>query len=185
MKRIFLALLLASTMISIQAQTMKDVFTSIPELGLLPLSTNDRLDLLDLYLNDKEAVVKNAFGDEVFLTHLTDDYLNIQSGNSTTEIFILTLINESKLIGLIQTVCSPACDSHLAFYSINWKNLDPEAFISPGLSDSFLEFHCDSEKQLLLQTDNIPAYLNFEDEIDREKKPEETKEYKWNGLRFQ
>jgi hypothetical protein len=146
---------------TIHAQTVREVFVSALSPELLLLSTNNRLDLLDLYENGKDAAVKNVFGDEVSLKRLTDDYLQIQSGNSTTELFLLTMINDSHLIGLIQTVCAPACDS-------------------------YLEFHFDPEKQLLFQTYRTLSYLNQDGRPIIEKNiRENVKEYKWNGMRFE
>jgi hypothetical protein len=184
---------------TIQAQTIREVFISVLSPEMLLLSSNNRMDLLDLYANDKKAVIQNVLGDEVSLNHLTDDYLRIQSGNLTTELFLLTMINESHLIGLIQTVCAPLCDSRMEFYTVSWKKLNSETFISPvdqswficenaafPLDISFMELHYDSEKQLLSQTYQTPSYLSQEDRQTIEKNiREKVKEYKWNGIRFE
>jgi hypothetical protein len=198
-KKIGLGIISGCVLISADAQTIKDTFVSFPESMLAPLNTNNRLDLIDMHLAGQEAVVKNALGNDVFLRNFTEDYLYIQSGNLTVELFFLTLVNESKLIGVIQTVCAPVCDSRLEFYTLNWKKLDTESFISlvdkfwfleenqdfTALDISLMEFHYDAEKQLLSQTYNTPSYLNRE---DKEKTDlfirKKNKEYEWNGIRF-
>jgi hypothetical protein len=170
------------------AQNLKELFISALTPELLPLSTANRLDLCDLYAAGKDARIINAFEEEVSLTRLTDDYLKIQTGNSTTELFLLTLVNESRLIGFIQTVCAPVCDSRLEFYSLSGKKLNAETFVSLDDPSPFIpenadtpaggitleELHYDPEKQILARTFNIPFYLN----------PEAAEEYKWNEIRF-
>jgi hypothetical protein len=184
----------------VKAQTINEIFVSVPETELLTLATNNRLVLIDLYLKGEEASVENSFGDKVYLNCLTDDYLSIRSGNTATEIFLLTLVNESQIIGLIQTVCAPVCDSRLEFYTLKWKKLDTELFIIPAGSKSWFirenigfpsldialtEFHYDAENQILSQTYNTSSCLNMEDEKTIEQDTtEKTKAYKWNGVRF-
>jgi hypothetical protein len=41
-----------------------------------------------------------------------------------------TKINDSKIVGLIQTVCAPVCDSYLEFYTTAGKKLHTTAFNS-------------------------------------------------------
>jgi hypothetical protein len=200
MKRIGVGIIAGFILISVNAQTMRDVFITIPDAILLPLSAGDRMDLIDLYTESLEAVVQNEFGDKIVLNCLTEDYLSFQSGNATTELFLLTLVNESQIIGLIQTVCAQICDSRPEFYSLKWKKLNPDLFISPAeksyfiadtadfpaLDIALMEFHYDAEKQCLSQTYNTPAYLSSEDrEIIARNTRQETKVYQWNGARFE
>ncbi|MDR2087554.1 MAG: DUF3256 family protein, partial [Dysgonamonadaceae bacterium] len=199
MKRISIGIIAGCMLISVKAQPVKEIFITTPDVALLPLTAAHRMDLIDLYMNDQEAVVQNSFGDKVVLNHLTENYLNIQSGNATTELFILTLANESRIIGLIQTVCAPVCDSRLEFYSLKWKKLDTDLFISlegksgfikedadsPALDITLMEYHYDAEKQCLSQTYNTPAYASPEDrEIIERTIREKNLTYQWNGIRF-
>jgi hypothetical protein len=200
MKKGVVFLLFFFSLSAANAQTAGEVFLSFSKPILFPLSTNARLDLIDLFRAKKEAIIKNDFGDEVSLLQLTDDYVSIRSGNLQLEIILLSLINESKIICTIQTLCVSMCDSRLEFYTANWKELDSSVFIRPVdklwfvsendhlpiLDISFMEFHYDNTKQSLTQTYNTPQYLSKEDLLSI--KPyirEQTKEYKWNGMKFE
>jgi hypothetical protein len=200
MKRIYLGILLGSILFSLNAQTVKEVFISFPESEMLLLSANARMDLVDLYLNNRPAVVNNNFEDSVSLVQMTDDYLKFESGNSTTEIILLHLVNESQIVCFIQTVCAPVCDSQLEFYTVSWKKLNSETFIHPvGVSGfieenetlsvldiPLMEFHYNPEKQRLIQTYNTPSYLSLEDKKIIEPYIKETeREYQWDGLKFE
>jgi hypothetical protein len=200
MKKIWTGIIAGCMLLSVNAQTMKEIFITTPDVVLLPLSADARMDLIDLYTDGREAVALNSLDDKVVLNCLTDNYLKIQSGNATTELFFLTMVNESKLIGLIQTVCAPVCDSRLEFYSLKWKKLGADLFISPAPKSCFvedsldfpaldivlMEFHYDEEKQCLSQTYNTPAYLSPEDrEIIARSIKAESKVYQWNGIRFE
>ena len=200
MKRLYWIVLLGSMIASLNAQTAKDVFTTFPDLSLRPLSTNARLDLIDLFQANQNTVVENDLGDTISVLQLQDDYIHIQSGNSDTEIIILSMINESKVICVIQTISIPVQDSNLEFYTINWKKLDSKAFINPvdkswfikesddfpALDISLMKFRYDPEKQTLLQTYTTPSYLSIEDQKRIEGHIKESnKEYKWNGIQFE
>jgi hypothetical protein len=201
MEKIWIGIIVGCMLISSsKAQTIKEIFIASPDVMLLPLSANNRMDLIDLYMGGQDATVSNSLGDKVVLNYLTDNYLRLQSGNAVTEMFFLTLINESQIIGLIQTVGAPVCDSRPEFYSLKWKKLDADLFISPAEKSRFMEdttdfpfldielmeFHYDAEKQCLLQTYNTPDYVSPE---DKETLPlnvrEKTKIYQWNGIRFE
>ncbi|MDR0507955.1 MAG: DUF3256 family protein [Dysgonamonadaceae bacterium] len=198
MKNAVFGILMGFMTVWANAQTAKDLFVSLPD--LLTLDVNSRLDLIDLYTVGEKAVVKNAFNDEISLVCLTDDYLSVKSGNMTVELFLLSLVNESKMIGLIQTSCAPICDSRLEFYALSWKKISPEMFIQmadqswfikakddfPAIDLSLMELHYNADKQLLTQTYNSPAYLSLEDKkAAAQNILENTKEYKWTGIRFE
>jgi len=207
-KIVFTILLFNITFYFAQGQTASELFVKLPEPALLPLTVSDRLDLIDLYKAGEKATVKNSFEDSCSIIRLTDNYLQIQTGKNTTELFLLPMINDSKIVGLIQTVCAPVCDSRLEFYTTTWKKLAPSVFITfAGKNDflkdsvnidneevknvlipldiSLMQLHYDPEKQELQQYYTTPKYLS---EPDRAKiKPylkEAPKLFKWNLTRF-
>ena len=192
-----------------QAQTAEKLFISIPESMLLTLSETNRMELVELYKGGLTAAVENQMGDSCFLTRMTDDYLQIQEGKSSLEIIVLPMVNDSKVIGLIRTVCAPLCDSNLAFYTVNWKPLNTGLFITPAgknrfikagvnldeqevrnalipLDISLMQFHYNPDTHELLQYYNTPQYLSIE---DREKATPYLKNmpvvFKWNQTRFE
>lgn len=210
MKKYILASFIVLTFIvSVQAQTASEVFTKMPISLMLSLSNSSRLDLLDMQKAGKAAIIKNEFGDSCSIEQLADDYLQLKSGTSSTEIILLPMINDSKVVCLIQTECAPICDSRIEFYSTSWKQLDAKAFINPvnkewfikenvnlddttiydnyiALSIPLMQFHYDKEKKVLTQTYTTLSYLNVE---DREKMDaylkSEPKTYQWTLTRFE
>lgn len=188
------------------AQTAEKLFASLPESMSLTWTETNRLELIELYKAGLTAAVENQLGDSCFLACMTGDYLQIREGKSSLEIIVLPMVNDSKVICLIHTVCAPICDSHLEFYTVNWKKLDSELFITPAgkarfikdgididgqnalipLDISLMQFRYDPDSRELLQYYHTPQYLSFD---DREKAAPYLKDepvvFKWNRTRFE
>jgi hypothetical protein len=171
---------------SMPAQTAEKVFAALPESLSLTWTETNRLELIELYKAGLTAAVENQLGDTCFLTRMTGDYIQIQESKSSLEIIILSMVNDSKVICLIRTVCAPLCDSRLEFYSVNWKKLDNNVFITPAekaqfikdgvnpdeqkarnalipLDISLMQFRYDPDSHELLQYYNTPYYLSSDD----------------------
>jgi hypothetical protein len=186
---------------TLQAQTAREAFTSMPESMLPDLSLYSRMDLVDLYTAGQPAVVVNSFNDTITLENLTQDYLLLKTGDKNTlQIITLPMINESKLYALIHTVCAPVCDSRMEFYSVSWNPLNASAFIQPAkpvefmeenrnlpaLDISLMQLDYDSQTLTLTQTFNTPQYISMEDENRiRPFIKAKTKACQWNGIRFE
>jgi len=206
---IFTAFLLAIAINLVKAQTVSELFVKSPELEFLILTASDRLDLIDMYKASQKAVVKNLLDDTCSLISLRDDYMQLVMGKNTTEMFLLPMINDSKIIGLIQTVCAPVCDSRLEFFTTTWKKIETSAFITlAGKNDfikkginqedeniknalipldiSLMKLRYEPDKQELHQFYTTPEYLS---ETDMAKlMPYLTgtpKLFKWNQIRFE
>jgi len=208
-KIFFILLLLSLAVLRIQGQTASELFVKMPEPEFLPLTASDRMDLIDLYKAGEKASVKNRFDDSCSIVRMTNDYLQIQTGGNTTELFLLPMINDSKIIGLIQTVCAPVCDSYLEFYTTSWKKLSTPAFITfagkydflkEGVNpkdekvknaliplDIFLmQLHYDPDNQELQQDYTTPDYLSGTDKAQVIQYLTGTpKRFKWNQMRFE
>jgi hypothetical protein len=194
---------------SLKGQTASDLFVSMQEPVLLSLTETDRLDLIDLYQAGQKSEVINLLDDSCFILQLTDNYLEFQTGTSRMELVILSLINDSKIVCLIQTACAPVCDSSIEFYTTSWKKLDTGLFITPaektefikeGLNSaeqeiqnalipfdiSLMQFHFDPEKQELLQYYKTPEYVSLDDRKKAEVFLKDTPRiFKWNQIRFE
>jgi len=110
---------------------------------------------------------------------------------------------------VIRTACAPVCDSYLAFYTVNWKQLNSNAFITPAKKDRFIkadinpdeqevrnalipldislmQFQYNPDTRELLQYYNTPQYLSAG---DKEKATPYLKDtpvvFKWNQNRFE
>lgn len=208
-KIVYTLFMLSIAVCSVYGQTASELFVKLPESTLLPLSVSDRLDLIDLYKAGRKAAVRNNFEDSCSIVLLTDDYLQLQTGNYTMELFLLPMVNDSKIVGIIQTVCVPVCDSNLEFYTTTWKKLTTSVFITLAdkydflkegthleseevknalipLDISLMRLHYDPENQELQQYYTTPDYVS---ETDRAKilpyLKEMPKRYKWNLSRFE
>ena len=107
------------------AQDMKSVFVSMPD-SIAPLLTKvNKEDCVDFLAYNMKAEVKNRFGGATELKVLTDDYLFLQTtANSSMEMKLLPVNDSTKVVCMIKTVCSSACDSEVHFYSSDWKEYD-------------------------------------------------------------
>ncbi|GHT40471.1 hypothetical protein FACS189437_06120 [Bacteroidia bacterium] len=186
--------------VSLNAQTAKEAFISMPEVLLPDLNLYSRMDLVDLYNANQQAVIANSFGDTLTLEKLTTDYLLLKTGKGSLQIIALQMINESHLYCIIHTVCGPVCDSRVDFYSVSWNPLNSNTFIMPAtktefisenpdfpaLDISLMQWEYDPETSVLQQIYNTPEYLSLEDQNRiRPFIKERAKEYRWNGVRFE
>ena len=209
LKIVFAVFLFCITVRFLQAQTVNELFVSLPEPALLTLPVSDRMDLIDLYKAGKKSTVINFLGDSCSILSMTDSYLQFRTGKNTMELFLLPMINDSKIVGLIQTVCAPVCDSRIEFYTTAWKKLAVSVFITFASKNDFLKEGVNPEdedvKNALIPLDiplmqlqykpetkelqqfyTTPEYLS---KIDRDKViqylSETPKLFKWNLTRFE
>ena len=130
--RTYILIMLAMSGFSAFSQTKaKDVFATAPDSIFPLLTTNNRLDCIDLIENNMKATVKNKLEQKAEMTALTDSYLQIKpSEKSVVEI---KMLNDSVFC-LINTCLGPAPDSRISFFTHDWK---PYAmtFPTPHASD--------------------------------------------------
>lgn len=117
--RTFILIMLAMSGFSAFSQTKaKDVFATAPDSIFPLLTTNNRLDCIDLIENNMKATVKNKLEQKAEMTALTDSYLQIKpSEKSVVEI---KMLNDSVFC-LINTCLGPAPDSRISFFTRGWK----------------------------------------------------------------
>lgn len=118
---------------SVSAQLAKTCFTNMPD-SLSPLLTAvNRADFIDFLESKMKAEVTNRFGGKSEMTELTPDYIRVQvTPQSSWQMKLLAVNDSTKLICAVSTVCAPACDSHIDFYTTDWKAL-PSASYLPAL----------------------------------------------------
>jgi hypothetical protein len=192
----------------VQGQTASDLFVKLPE-SFLPLNDSERLALINFYKAGEATTLKNRFEDSCSILRLTDEYIQVQTGGNTMELVRLPMVNDSKVIGLIQTVCVPVCDSHLAFYTTGWKKLNTSVFITLAdkydflkdginmedetvtnalipLDISLMQLRYEPEKQTLEQYYTTPDYLSETEKTKAKPYLKDTpKPFKWNLSRFE
>ena len=125
MKKLFFALLLSALTLNAPAQYISPFFTSMPDDIADYLSASNRQDLINLFKAGKTAKVENLLKGQTELKELSDDQLTLQMNESSIfQMKLLPLNDTAKVIAIIQTVCAPACDSRVRFFSTDWKSMD-------------------------------------------------------------
>lgn len=203
-KRILLInILFATTLYTVQAQTAKEVFVSMPDSVLEVFSKNDRADFADFLDSKMKAVVKNKNGANSEMTVLTNDYLNLNITSEVSWQMKLLQVNDStKIVCCVETFKAPAKVSSIRFYTTNWTELNVVDYITiPNTAD----FVLGTEKEKTMQEITM---LLFSAQISADSsdlvfvfKPEEYMHetavelikgkvreriaYKWNKTRFE
>jgi Protein of unknown function (DUF3256). len=210
MKKIYLLLLVCFLSSSLaRSQNMENLFLSMPSEIIPTINQSKRLDLLDLYKSGKKSEIRDLLGGVNVLTALQDDFIRIETGTHSLELISLPMVNDSRLLLVIKTVCDPVCDSELSFYTVQWKKLEAELFLNPADKDwfvlegadlndpmvknallsldiSMMKFSYDPETKQLIQEYQTPEYLDLEQQKKVKKYlKQEPKIYRWNGIRFE
>ncbi len=124
--------------VSLQAQEAKAFFKNMPD-SLCPLlSAVNRADFIDFLESKMKAEVTNRFGSKSEMTALSSDYIKVKmTSQSSWEMKLLPMDDGTKIICAVSTVCAPACDSHIRFYSTEWRELPALSFLPqlPGMED--------------------------------------------------
>jgi len=190
------------------AQNVSSVFGNMPKDLILLVDSTLRQNLIDFHKNSISDNIKDKLGGKITLSRLNDDFMELVSDNFSMQIALLKLVNASKIICLIQTVCAPVCDSRLSFYTVDWKPLNISDFILPvnslwfikdntdktgedfinaskSLDMDLMQFRFDPEKLTLTQTYTTPQYLSKEDKKTIEPfLKQEPKVFIWKNMRF-
>lgn len=125
-----------------QAQEAKTCFVNMPD-SLSPLlSSVNRADFIDFLESKMKAEVTNNFGGKSEMTELTADYIRVKMSKQSSWQMKLLFVNDStKVICTVSTVCAPACDSHINFYTTDWKELASSSYLPalPVINDFIAE----------------------------------------------
>jgi hypothetical protein len=112
-----------------KAQSIAHYFVQMPDNLIPTVKLDTRRDLIDFFKNGKSAVMPAAFGGEVNLKELSEDYLLLQtSENTDLQLKLLKVDDTLRVLALVQTVAGPLKASVVQFFSTLWKPLDNIAF---------------------------------------------------------
>ncbi len=142
MKRIIYILLL-SLVALLQAQArspMREWLVAMPDSVLPLLVKNRRLDLIDFYDAQMEAVVTNLLDGKSRLEALTDDFVKFSYTGASDVTMKLLLVNDTTSILCMVTTMkgkSTVRDSRIAFFDELWQPLDATSYISEPIMNDF------------------------------------------------
>ena len=111
----------------LQAQEAKTCFKNMPDSICPLLSAVNRADFIDFLESKMKAQVENRFGK--------------MTPQSSWQMKLLSINDSTKVICVVATVCAPACDSHVKFYTTDWKELVASSYLPalPVLDDFIAE----------------------------------------------
>lgn len=119
---LFLLLLLTSP--ASFSQSAELYFIKMPAELLPTLPLNSRKDLVDFYKNERTSVMPAAFGGEMTLKVLKDDYIFLQTSQATDmQIKLLPISDTLKIIAVIYSASAPMKNSVVNFYNTDWKQI--------------------------------------------------------------
>lgn len=121
-------LLLISILVSVSGygQTINDLFKSMPPELLPGVSEGNKTMLL---VDSGETTVPYALG-EIKKLRQSNDYLEVKTSDiGTTQLKLLPIAEDSLIVCMVKTVCGEACDSHISFYTTEWKKIDHNTFL--------------------------------------------------------
>jgi hypothetical protein len=186
------------------AQSMEQLFITMPEGIVVQLDEAWRKDLVDLYKSGKPATLENTMQGKSALLKLTDNYLLLQSTErNTVEMKLLPLVNNTYIICMVTTVYAPVADSRVDFYTTDWAILPASELYTPATAGCFLKddaggemtaetdiflvkYSLEAEDNTLTAACTTPLYLDGE---SREKAAlflnDTPKKYEWKLHRFE
>lgn len=136
MKYLFIiATLLATPLISINAQSLRDLWIQMPDSIVAYLDMNIRTEMADFYQMKMKSSSKNMLEGSSAIDSLTSDYAHVQL-NSNTTLQIKKLPTESSfVICLIKTFAAPEPESEISFFNSSWKPIK-DTFGLPATDDA-------------------------------------------------
>lgn len=138
-KKIFILSLLIIGL-AVQAQNISPLVIAMPDDMLIGV-TLDQRKLLIAPENDTTAIsVVNAMGDTVTRLGFSEDFISLQTSKiGNLQVKLLPLVNNTQIIGVITTVCGPACDSKINFYTTDWEPLTQTDLFPQISKDNFIK----------------------------------------------
>lgn len=145
MKQIILILTFFSLTLQLTvAQDLTSIFLNIPESILFGVNAEGKDKLIANSGDSAKVIVQSSIDAEVIRDTLTDDFIKIQTSTvGTLQVKLLPLINNSKIICLVKTVCGEVCDSYVEFYATDWTPLKNTGLMPEPSIDWFIKTDVD------------------------------------------
>ncbi|NDW10228.1 DUF3256 family protein [Dysgonomonas sp. 520] len=163
--KIILLFLFVSFVSSLTAQDITGIVLNAPDNIIFGLSAEEKDKLVAQPKDSAIVSVNNIFQKTTKRLNLSDDYISLQTSEAgTTQIKLLPLVNESKIICVVTTVCGKVCDSKIQFfYSANWTPLEnvelfPRLDINTFLEDN-IDKNSDDFQNALAVVSMLPVKL--------------------------
>ena len=159
MRKIIYTILLFIATTSISSQEISSVFLSMPDNIIFGLEAAQK-DLLISNPNDTtDLKIDRGTFSELKRLAISADYIYLQTSDAgTTQIKLLPLINDSKIICVVKTVCGKICDSQVQFYTTKWLPIVQGELLPKINKDLFIKAESDRNSQ---DFENAYKYLDM------------------------
>ena len=169
-KIIFVIILFLGTLLA-SAQDLSTLILSMPDNIIMGLETDQKLALSGKATDTATVKVQTAIYDNIVRTAFNEDYIALKTSDAgTTQIKLLPLINDSKIICVIKTVHGEISDSQISFYTTKWIPIPQTNLLPPKSIDWFLKSGIDRNSQDYINAttvvDILPIELSFKENGD-------------------
>lgn len=139
-KILFSILFFTTTILSLSAQEISSVLLTMPDNIILGMDSGQKELLGSTPADTTELTLDRGTFSEIKRTAISADYISLQTSDAgTTEIKLLPLVNDSKIICVIKTVCGTVCDSQVQFFTTNWLPISQKDLLPKIDKDSFIK----------------------------------------------
>lgn len=149
-----------------QGQTLSDAIKNMPESIVWGITKEQKEEILAKTTDSILTLTGNSLYNNYIRKEITDSYIKIQTSDiGNIQIKLLPLINNTNIICVVKTVCKDFCDSSIAFYTIDWieindDNLFPKYDISWFIYSNQNE-QTDEYKNAISAIDLLPVKLTL------------------------
>lgn len=166
MKKIFFILSLLAITVMAKAQNISPLVIAMPDDMLVGITLDQRKLLITPESDTAQVAIVNAMGDTVTRLGFSEDFICLQTSKSgALQVKLLPLVNNTQILGLITSVCGPACDSKIEFYTTDWKPLSQSDLFPRINKDDFFKDDIDRNSEVFLNAyaalDMTPVKLRF------------------------
>ena len=168
MKKITTYILFSLICLTIAAQDLTSVFLNIPESVLLGLDAENKDRLINTSTDSISATATSLLGGDLVRKAISDDYILIETSSAgTLQIKLLPLVNNSKIVCVVKTVCGKACDSNIEFYTTDWVLLPKSSLFPKTDINWFIKEEADKQnddlKNAIAALNMVPVKILLDD----------------------
>lgn len=168
MKKLIITSIFILTAICASAQEeINQVILSLPNKIIQGLEQSQKDLLISTGAADTAAVtISTDLFPNMRRIAITDNYVSLQTSDAgNTQIKLLPLVNNSKIICVVKTVCGGICDSNIHFYTTDWKQIEGSDLFPEVNIDWFIkedaDRNSDSFKNAIAALDLTPVKISL------------------------
>ncbi|NDW17366.1 DUF3256 family protein [Dysgonomonas sp. 216] len=170
MKRLLFAIFFLCVFSITKAQDITSVFLSAPKNILYGIDAERKDKLIASPTDTTNVEVLSDLEGTMKRLAISDDYISLQtSKKGSIQIKLLSLVNDSKIICVINTVCGKVCDSYIRFYTTQWQLLPDNGMLFPKLAKDWIiksdaDRLSDNFKNAISALDMLPVKMELNGE---------------------